>query len=77
MNDKERAKDFVKTLATNPKAVIKWAKKEMVVWNIVANETYNKQISDWALLQKESYKELIKLLEEEVKKMNSEHGGTT
>jgi len=77
MTDKERAKDFVATIINDPAAIIRWCKREIKAWNVVASETYDKQISDWALLQKESYEELIKLLEEEVKKMNSEHGGTT
>jgi hypothetical protein len=29
MTDKERAKDFVKTLKDDPKAIVKWAKKEL------------------------------------------------
>ena len=67
MTDKERAKDFVETIINNPLAIIRWCKREMKTWNMVANDTYDKNISDWALLQKESYRELIKLIEEEMK----------
>ena len=29
MNDKERAKDFVKTIINNPIAIIRWCKREI------------------------------------------------
>jgi hypothetical protein len=65
MTDKERAKDFVKTMDSNPKAVIRWANTGIKVWNIVANETNDKQISDWALSQKDAYTKLVKLIRKE------------
>ena len=62
------AKDFVKTLKDDPKAIVKWAKKEIKAWKAVTKETDDEELISLCINQTDSYEELIKLTEKEVKK---------